>query len=107
MKLSSATIRNFRRLENVTIDIEDQETVFVGPNNSGKTSATAVFRAFLGNREFTIHDFSVGRISDFEAFGAALDETDEADSQTPEVEHTADGMDAALAAAERRLHAER
>lgn len=99
MKLSSATIRNFRRLENVTIDIEDRETVFVGPNNSGKTSATAVFRAFLGNREFTIHDFSVGRISDFEAFGAALDETDEADSQTPEIEHTADGMDAAPAAA--------
>jgi predicted ATP-dependent endonuclease of OLD family len=77
MKLSSATIRNFRRLENVTIDIEDRETVFVGPNNSGKTSATAVFRAFLGNREFTIHDFSVGRIGDFEVFGAALDQAAE------------------------------
>lgn len=45
MKLSKAAIRNFRRLENVTIDVEEQETVFVGPNNSGKTSATAIFRA--------------------------------------------------------------
>lgn len=80
MKLSSATIRNFRRLEDVTIDIEDRETVFVGPNNSGKTSATAVFRAFLGNREFTIHDFSVGQIGAFEAFGAALDQPSEPDT---------------------------
>jgi len=74
MKLISATIRNFRRLENVTIDIDDRDTVFVGPNNSGKTSATAVFRAFLGNRDFSIHDFSVGRIAAFDAFGSAPDQ---------------------------------
>lgn len=42
MKLKKVTIRNFRRLENVTIEIETMETVFVGPNNSGKTSATAI-----------------------------------------------------------------
>lgn len=48
MKLSAVSIRNFRRLETVAIDIEDKETIFVGPNNSGKTSATAVFRSFLG-----------------------------------------------------------
>jgi len=78
MKLTSATIRNFRRLEEVTIDIDDRETVFVGPNNSGKTSATAVFRAFLGNREFSIHDFSVGRIAAFDAFGSNLDKPTEA-----------------------------
>lgn len=69
MKLSSVSIRNFRRLEDVTIEIEDKETVFVGPNNSGKTSATAIFRCFLGSREFTIHDFSVGRIEEFNSFG--------------------------------------
>lgn len=68
MKLKKVTIRNFRRLENVTIEIETMETVFVGPNNSGKTSATAIFRAFLGGREFKIHDFSVARLSDFERF---------------------------------------
>lgn len=73
MKLSKATIRNFRRLEDVTIDVEERETVFVGPNNSGKTSATAVFRAFLGAREFKIHDFSVARIAAFDAFGAKVE----------------------------------
>lgn len=68
MKVSEISIRNFRRLENVNIDIEDNETIFVGPNNSGKTSATAIFRCFLGGREFRIHDFSVARMAEFDAF---------------------------------------
>lgn len=68
MKLRNVAIRNFRRLENVEINIEECETIFVGPNNSGKTSATAVFRCFLGGRDFKIHDFSVARISDFDIF---------------------------------------
>lgn len=71
MNLSKVSIRNFRRLENVMIDIEDKETVFVGPNNSGKTSATAVFRCFLGGRDFKVHDFSVARFADFEKFVAS------------------------------------
>lgn len=68
MKLTKISICNFRRLEDVVIDIEDKETVFVGPNNSGKTSATAIFRCFLGGRDFRIHDFSIARIADFEKY---------------------------------------
>lgn len=68
MRISKVAIRNFRRLENVQIDIEERESIFVGPNNSGKTSATAVFRCFLGGRDFKIHDFSVARMADFDAF---------------------------------------
>jgi putative ATP-dependent endonuclease of the OLD family len=70
MNIESISIKNFRRLENVSIGIEKQETVFVGPNNSGKTSATAVFRCFLGKRPIRIHDFSVSRLADIDAFGA-------------------------------------
>lgn len=68
MKLKSISIRNFRRLEHVTIDLEEKETIFVGPNNSGKTSATAIFRCFLSGRGFKVHDFSVSKISSFEKF---------------------------------------
>jgi predicted ATP-dependent endonuclease of OLD family len=71
MKLSNISIRNFRRLEGVEIDVEGKETIFVGPNNSGKTSATAIFRCFLGGRDFKIHDFSVARVADFEKFTAS------------------------------------
>ena len=70
MKIDRINIRNFRRLENISTGIEERETVFVGPNNSGKTSATAIFRCFLGQRKFRIYDFSVARIADFDAFGA-------------------------------------
>lgn len=73
MKISRVAIRNFRRLENVQIDIEERESIFVGPNNSGKTSATAIFGCFLGGRDFKIHDFSVARMADFDAFVATGD----------------------------------
>ncbi|RGP56554.1 ATP-dependent nuclease [Pseudomonas abyssi] len=73
MRVSSISIQNFRRLEKVQIDIEERESIFVGPNNSGKTSATAIFRCFLGGRDFKIHDFSVARIADFDAFTATDD----------------------------------
>lgn len=75
MRVSGVAIRNFRRLENVQIDIEDRESIFVGPNNSGKTSATAIFRCFLGGRDFKIHDFSVARMADFDAFVTTGDVT--------------------------------
>jgi len=64
MKLTSLRIQNFRRLENVEFNIENEDTVFVGPNNSGKTSATDALRLFLGNSNFSIHDFTVSCIAD-------------------------------------------
>ena len=68
MRLAKAFIRNFRRLEEVEVDFEDSETVLVGPNNSGKTSATSIFRCFLSSRDFKIHDFSIQRISDIDHY---------------------------------------
>lgn len=68
MKLRKASIKNFRRLEDVEIDFEDSETIFVGPNNSGKTSATSIFRCFLSSREFKIHDFSIEKISEIDTY---------------------------------------
>lgn len=69
MKLIQARIRNFRRLEDVSIDFEQSETVFVGPNNSGKTSATDIFRLFLKSGDFSIHDFSVSQVSQLNKYG--------------------------------------
>ncbi|MGO2393284.1 MAG: ATP-dependent nuclease [Halomonas sp.] len=74
MRLTKAFIRNFRRLEEVVIDFEDSETVFVGPNNSGKTSATSIFRCFLSSRDFKIHDFSIQRISEIDRYAPEEDD---------------------------------
>jgi putative ATP-dependent endonuclease of OLD family len=69
MKLIDIAIRNFRRLERVDIEFEKGETIFVGSNNSGKTSATAAFRCFLGEKDFKVHDLSVSRVPAIDAFG--------------------------------------
>ena len=76
MKLRRFSIKNFRRLEDIQIDLDDGETVFVGPNNSGKTSATLIFRYFLKGNEFRIHDFSVSRIREIDHFGSANNKKD-------------------------------
>lgn len=61
MRLSSFRVNNFRRLKDVRVSVDPETTIFVGANNSGKTSATYAFRLFLsggGSRGFSIHDFS-------------------------------------------------
>ncbi len=73
MKITSIAIRNFRRLEQVAIGFEEDETIFVGPNNSGKTSATAAFRCFLGGKDFKVHDLSVSKVPAIDGFGEGGD----------------------------------
>ena len=51
MKIDSVQIRNFRKLKDCHIDFGDKETIFVGANNSGKTSATSAIVWFLKNTE--------------------------------------------------------
>lgn len=60
MHLKTFRVENFRRLKNVRVDLEEAESIFVGANNSGKTSATHIFRLFLNprNQRFRVFDFS-------------------------------------------------
>ena len=59
MRLKSFHVENFRRLKNVRVELEEKTTIFVGANNSGKTSATHVFHRFMSkSSRFQIYDFS-------------------------------------------------
>jgi predicted ATP-dependent endonuclease of OLD family len=70
MHLNRYHLRNFRRLEDVEVKLEKEDTIFVGANNSGKTSATAAFRLFVSRRgNFSIYDFSSSLISKLDHFG--------------------------------------
>ena len=40
MRIRSVRIKNFRRLKDVHFPLEEKTSIFVGANNSGKTSAT-------------------------------------------------------------------
>ncbi len=51
MKISSFKIKNYRRLVDVTLVLDDETTVLVGPNNSGKTSCVGALHTFLKSPE--------------------------------------------------------
>jgi len=63
-------VKNFRRLRDVRIDLDPETTIFVGANNSGKTSAAQVFRLFLGSEKerFQLYDFTADCWAEFDAF---------------------------------------
>ncbi len=60
MHLKTVQISNFRRLKDVSIHLENGTTVFVGANNSGKTSAASILRLLVTGRAkgLTVFDFS-------------------------------------------------
>jgi predicted ATP-dependent endonuclease of OLD family len=61
MHLKALKIKNFRRLKNVTVELDKELSIFVGANNSGKTStghALQLFTSSLKNK-FSIHDFHI------------------------------------------------
>lgn len=60
MHVKAFRVSNFRRLKDVRVDLEADTSIFVGANNSGKTSATHIFQLFLGESKgsFSIYDFT-------------------------------------------------
>jgi predicted ATP-dependent endonuclease of OLD family len=60
MYIQDIELANFRRLGAVRIELARETTLFVGANNSGKTSAMVALRRFLVKDEkLTINDFSL------------------------------------------------
>ncbi|MGG2305250.1 AAA family ATPase, partial [Salmonella enterica] len=68
--LKKLAVRNFRRLEDVVIDLASDISIFVGANNSGKTSVGHALQLFAGHGRFNIHDFSAALWPDIITFGA-------------------------------------
>ncbi len=58
MHLHSYRVKNYRRLRDVYIELASDISIFVGSNNSGKTSATQVIDAFVSGSKFSLYDFS-------------------------------------------------
>lgn len=60
MHIQHIEVGNFRKLKSVRIDFSETTTVFVGANNSGKTSAMVALRRFLVDpSEFTVNDLTL------------------------------------------------
>lgn len=61
MHIEFVEIVNFRKLLSTRVDLSTTTTLFVGANNSGKTSAMLAMRRFLSPRRcpFELHDFTL------------------------------------------------
>lgn len=64
MKIKSIDIENFRAIKKATVCLEDELSLLIGKNNSGKTSIIRVLEKFLGHsqnnrRTFEFDDFNI------------------------------------------------
>lgn len=67
MFIKQVEIKNFRLLKDVSLSLDNESTVIVGRNNSGKTSLTEIFRRLfsVNNPVFKLEDFSLASIASF------------------------------------------
>lgn len=77
MNIEFIDIQNFRKLKKCRIDISKKETVFVGANNSGKTTAMDALIKFLKKNNFSTRDFTLSNWIELNKIGESwLKETD-------------------------------
>jgi len=75
MKIAFIEIQNFRKLKSVRIALSEDKTIFVGANNSGKTSAIVALRRFLiEQKHFDINDFTVTNWQKINVIGKTWEE---------------------------------
>lgn len=78
MRLEAYRLRNYRRLRDVVIELDERISIFVGANNSGKTSAVqGLYSLVRGDaKRFELFDFSAALWSGIDAVGEAPSDED-------------------------------
>ena len=84
MNIAFVEIKNFRKLKSCRIDLSSKSTVFVGANNSGKTSAMFALMKFLKKRQVVLDDFTVTNQYVIKQIGEKY--TDESNPIIPKIE---------------------
>ena len=60
MNISKIEVKNFRLLKNFRLELEDNLSIILGKNNTGKTSILSVLNKFIGDKTpFSYNDFSI------------------------------------------------
>lgn len=86
MHIEMVELANFRKLKSVRVGIADETTVFVGANNSGKTSAMLALRYFLVERErgrFSLNDFTLSHWPAIDQMGQVWENAKREGEQLP------------------------
>lgn len=78
MRLHAYRLRNYRRLRDVVVELDDQISIFVGANNSGKTSTAQGLQMMIEGKKskFKLFDFSAPLWKTFDEIGEAASDTD-------------------------------
>ena len=84
MNIAFVEIKNFRKLKSCRIDLSPKSTVFVGANNSGKTSAMFALVKFLKKRQLVVEDFTLSNLASIAHLGDRY--VDEANPIIPNIE---------------------
>lgn len=80
MKIEFVEIQNFRKLKCCRVDFAEKETIFVGANNSGKTSAMDALILFLkDNGAFTTREFTLSNWKGINETGKEWEQHNEGD----------------------------
>lgn len=87
MQIDFIEVSNFRKLLATRIDFSEKTTIFVGANNSGKTSAMLVLRRFLvqGAKSFQLTDFTFSHIKVLVEIGEVWEHFDIETGEVPSV----------------------
>lgn len=85
MKLQAYRLRNYRRLRDVVIELDDKISIFVGANNSGKTSAVqGLFSLLRGEvKRLELFDFSAALWANIDNIGETAPGDEEAPKSLP------------------------
>jgi predicted ATP-dependent endonuclease of OLD family len=84
MHIEHVEIGNFRKLHSVRVDFAKKTTVFVGANNSGKTSAMVALRHFLVDRaDFSVNDLTLSNWALLDGLGSGWEATVTGDAEEP------------------------
>jgi len=75
MKITSLSLKNYRRLADVTLFLDDKTTVLVGANNSGKTSCIGALHTFLKSPDnLKVRDISKKNWKKIQELGNTVEE---------------------------------
>lgn len=86
MRIDFVEIANFRKLRSIRVGFSNNNTVFVGANNSGKTSAMVALRYFLVERKrssFSLNDFTLSHWPTINSMGETWEKAKLADEPLP------------------------
>lgn len=109
MRIEFIEISNFRKLLSVRVELTDSTTLFVGANNSGKTSAMVAMRHFLAESvQFSTFDFTLSNWHKINAIGTKWEgDAEEGNAKTPTMTEWQDivpSMDVWLKVADNEIH---